>query len=122
MLIVERLHETIAAVAPIRGVSVPVIGQSNSVVIDFLPEATAEQRTAAQAVLASFDWSAEAHSLWESNRSPEKRDLAAMVAAHLVDLQFIVDAASFTNTQRDNAIKKLAQGQKAIIKRLIQLN
>lgn len=54
-------------------------------------------------------------------RNPEKRDLHAMATAHIADLDTIIGAGSFTNAQRDAAIKKLAQGQKAIVKRLVQL-
>ena len=54
---VSRLHNEIAAVCPIQGVSVPTIGSPVGVRIDFDPAATGAQQTAAQAVLAVFDWS-----------------------------------------------------------------
>lgn len=54
-----RLTETIAAVCPIHGVS----GTTNTR-IDYRDEATTEQRTAAQAALAAFDWSQAAHDAW----------------------------------------------------------
>ena len=57
---IERLTETIAAVCPIHGVS----GTTNTR-IDYRDEATAEQRTAARAALAAFDWSDAAHDAWE---------------------------------------------------------
>lgn len=55
----DRLTETIAAVCPIHGVS----GTTNTR-IDYRDEATTEQRTAAQAALAAFDWSQAAHDAW----------------------------------------------------------
>lgn len=60
----QRLHETLAALAPIVGVSVPQLGTSSGVRIDFRPEATQAQRDAANAALASFDWSDVAQSAW----------------------------------------------------------
>jgi hypothetical protein len=59
MAVIERLHATIGAVAPIQGLAVLSTSPVN-VRIDFAPEATAEQQTAAQAALAAFDWSPEA--------------------------------------------------------------
>lgn len=55
---IQRLHETIAAVCPISGVSV------NPTAISFAPEATQQQRDAANAALAAFDWSQQAHDTW----------------------------------------------------------
>ena len=54
-----RLTEAISAVCPIHGVS----GTTNTR-IDYRDEATTEQRTAAQAALAAFDWSQAAHNSW----------------------------------------------------------
>lgn len=62
---IQRLHETIASVAPIRGVSV---SSGNSVFINFDDAATQEQRTAAQYALDEFDWSAEAQAAWEREK------------------------------------------------------
>jgi hypothetical protein len=53
---VTRLNAAIAAVCPIDGVSVGTIGDPATVRIDYRPEATTEQRAAAQAALAAFDW------------------------------------------------------------------
>lgn len=114
---IERLHYEIALVCPIDGVG----GSQGSIVIHYAPAATTEQRAAAQAKLAAFDWSQEAHATWLANRNPEKRDLHALAASRIDDLNLIINAVSFTNAQRDAALKKLAQGQKAIIKRLVQL-
>jgi hypothetical protein len=53
-MLLASLTESIAAVCPIFGVS----GDRNSLRIDYRPEATAEQRAAAEAVAAAFDWDA----------------------------------------------------------------
>ena len=57
---IERLTEAISAVCPIHG-----IGGTVERRIDYRDEATVEQRTAAQAALAEFDWSQAAHDAWE---------------------------------------------------------
>lgn len=66
MNIITRLHESIESVCPIDGVSV---GTERSVSIDFKPEATSDQRSAAQAVVGSFDWSESAQFHWEATRN-----------------------------------------------------
>lgn len=55
MLTIADLDIAIKAVCPIDGVSGSPGG---SMRIDYRPEATSEQRSAAEAVLASFDWNA----------------------------------------------------------------
>lgn len=55
----ERLTEAVSAVCPINGISGTVERR-----IDYRPEATAEQRAAAQSALAAFDWSQSAHDAW----------------------------------------------------------
>lgn len=55
-----RLHEAIAAVCPIDGVS----GSQGNIRIDYKPEATAQQQTDAQTALAAFDWSQAAQNQW----------------------------------------------------------
>lgn len=52
----RSLYALIAAVCPIDGIS----GGEGNVRIDFRPEATPEERLAAQAVVDAFDWSVEA--------------------------------------------------------------
>lgn len=54
----QRLHAALAAVCPILGVSVPTLGTSVGVRIDFDPSSTAPQQAAAQSALLTFDWSA----------------------------------------------------------------
>lgn len=58
MTTTARLHEAVAAVAPIHGVGVGHPGDKRTWRIDFRAEATKAQRTAARAVLDAFDWHA----------------------------------------------------------------
>lgn len=61
----DRLDISVQAVCPIHGVSVSRATNPPTVRIDFKTEATAPQRSAAQAVVDSFDWSQSAHDAWE---------------------------------------------------------
>src|ERR1700722_4184063 len=65
----QRLHDAIAAVCPILGVSIGTPGQSATCEISYDPSATSDQQTAAQAALAAFDWSAGAQSAWEAQQA-----------------------------------------------------
>lgn len=62
---IARLQTQVAAVCPIDGVSVGVFGQSASVRIDFQAAATPAQRTAAQGVVDTFDWSQAAQAAFD---------------------------------------------------------
>lgn len=64
-----RLTEAISAVCPIHGAS----KSGATVRIDYKPEATLDQQTAAQLVLQTFDWSQGAHDAWLREK---KRDAA----------------------------------------------
>lgn len=61
----ERLTSTIAAVCPIHGISG---GTPATVRLQYTDAATAEQRAAAEAALAAFDWSTEAQAAWERDK------------------------------------------------------
>lgn len=58
MALLLKLHDAIAAVAPIDGVEVPNVAapSAGDVTIAFKPEATDQQKTDAAAVLAAFDF------------------------------------------------------------------
>lgn len=55
MVELARLHERIAAVAPIHGVSIGDASDTSTWRIDFAPEATARQRADAQGILDGID-------------------------------------------------------------------
>lgn len=61
----QRLHAAVSAVAPIVGVS----GVQGDIRIDFSPSATGPQQTAAQGVVAAFDWSQAAQDAWEQQQA-----------------------------------------------------
>ena len=64
-----RLDTAVRDVCPINGLSVSTPGDSSTVRIDFAPEATPEQRAAAQAVVDGFDWSDAAQAEWELSQT-----------------------------------------------------
>lgn len=59
MTVAQRLHEAVAAVCPIHGVRIT----GNNGTADY-NNASHEQVTAAEAAIAAFDWSPEAHAAW----------------------------------------------------------
>jgi hypothetical protein len=63
-----RLHEEVEAVCPIIGVVVPTEGNSATVTIQFAASATGAQKTAAQNVVNTFDWSDAAQATWTNTK------------------------------------------------------
>lgn len=117
-----RLTKLIAAVCPIDGVSVGRHWVPSTVEIQFTPSATDQQKAAAQAVVAAFDPSDEAQSAWEADQQPDKRDLRAAAANAIADLDAFLALASPSNAQTLAIVRKLCQQNRAIIKRLIQVD
>lgn len=113
----NRLHESIAAVCPIVGVS----GSTGAVRIDFDSAATAQHRANAQTAADSFDWSDAAHQQWLADREPEKRDLAAAAAQAIADNDTWLAIASPTNAQTLAQVRRLTQQNNRIIRRLIKI-
>jgi hypothetical protein len=62
----RRLDVTLEALCPIHGRSVPTFGTSAGATIAFKADATQQQRDAANAALAAFDWSDAAQLAWEA--------------------------------------------------------
>ena len=98
---IERLTETIAAVCPIHGVS----GTTNTR-IDYRDEATAQQRTVAQATLAAFDWSQAAHDAWEvakaklAERAEYDRRVLTAIVKIVVDKLNAIHSGSVRQSER----------------------
>jgi hypothetical protein len=136
MDVYQRLYQTILAVCPIEGVSVPTVGNSATVRIDYQPSATAAQQAAAQAALASFDWSTTAQAAWElaQNQAAAVPQLEATDqvtigvralayqclqvinanAAAIAELQTLAKAAGWNVTQPTPAQLTSAQAKAAI--------
>lgn len=69
MTATSRLDAATRAVCPIDGVSVDAATDPPAVRIDYRPEATADQRAAAEAAVAAFDWSDTAQQTWEAGQN-----------------------------------------------------
>lgn len=82
------------AVCPLEGVSVGKSGDSSTVRVDYRADATDQQKEAAQAALASFDWSDAAQDAWQ-----EQQDRSRAIAALLTESGYFavgVRAAIYT--------------------------
>ncbi len=90
---VERLHELVSAVCPIRGVKIAADG---TVSINFDNSATVEERAAGQSVADSFDTSPSAHATWER----QKRRDAAVAMIRSKDPAMILIRALATVVKR----------------------
>lgn len=118
MTTAERLDALVRAACPaITGVSL-----STPPRIDFTPEATPQQRTAAQAVVDGFDWSDAAQTAWEEDRKPERKALRAAAAQAVADLDTFLAIPTPTAAQVRDAVQLLCRIQKRVIARLIQLD
>lgn len=115
---IQRLDATIRALAPIDGVS--VVGQTAT--ISFQAAATQPQRDAANAALASFDWSDAAQVAWEDVQAPERTTLRQAAAQAVSDNNTFLAIGSPTNAQVVAQVKRLTQECTALIKRLIQID
>src|SRR5262245_11885926 len=93
----QRLHNVIAAVAPIDGISIGVLGNTASVRIDFKQSATDPQKAAAQTALQSFDWSDAAQTAAEEAAQPERTTLVQQAAQAVIDIDTYLALASPTN-------------------------
>lgn len=110
----DRLHKLCEAVCPIHGVT--------TARIDFAPEATEQQRAAAQAMFDTFDWSSDAHARWIENQNPERRDLRQAAEQAIASIDTYLAIASPSNAQVVAQVRRLSQYTKSIIKRLIQID
>lgn len=109
-----KLHELIAAVCPIQGVSIGDFADKGTWVIHFDPSATAPQRAAADAVVAAFDVAAEdaneasEEAKFESDAAAVKSDNALKALVNMSPSQ--IDAWAAAN------ITNLAEARSALVK------
>lgn len=113
-----RLTESVAAVSPIDGVS----GSQGSIRVDFKPEATASQKSAAQSVVTSFDWSQAAQDAWLADQYPERKSLRQQAAQAIADNDAYLAISGPTNAQVVAQVRRLTDETTRVIKRLIQID
>lgn len=116
---IARLDSQIRAVCPIDGVARL---RDGTVRIDFRPEATDQQRAAAQAVVDSFDWSQAAQDAWEEDQHPERKALRQAAVQAVADIDTYLAIANPTNAQVVAQVRRLSQYTRSIIRRLIQID
>lgn len=109
---INRLHEAIAAVCPIAGVSIGTPGDNSTVTIFYDPPVSAAQQAAAHAALASFDWSDAGQKAWrlarnrtqagsEQARLTTENSIAADIAALSSAIRQIIVALQTIKTKVD---------------------
>lgn len=111
---VSDLHNAIVAVAPIFGVAIGIRADKATWRIDFKPEATSQQRAAAQAIIDGFNFNVP---------SPEETRLNEMhTDAGRLDLLNRLKTATSAqiDTWVDNNITSIA-AQRALDKALLKL-
>jgi hypothetical protein len=118
----RRLDSNVRAACPLAGLSVGRLGDSSTVRLDFAPEATPQQRIAAQAVVDAFDWSDAAQAAWEADQFPERKDLRAAAAGAIADNDAFLAIASPSNAQVLAQVRRLTQQNNRIIRRLSQID
>lgn len=104
---IERLTEAVASVCPIHGIQG---GTQATAAIDYNPEATTEQRAAAQTALAAFDWSDAAQAAWERG----KRREAAVALLNSSDPTMVAVRALATVVKRRVAALLVGLGQQPL--------
>jgi len=120
---IDRLHAAISSACPgVVGVSVGTAGDPATVRVDFPADATDARKSAALAALAAFDWSDAADAAWREGQAPERKTLRQAAAAAVADLDAFLALAAPTQAQTLAVVKKLAQQNRAIIRRLVQID
>ena len=111
----RRLHETIAAKAPIHGV------RRGNPPIDFKPEATEQQRADAMAALNAFDWSPGADAAWIAARQPDKKALADATTQAFIDIDAYLAIGTPTAPQTTAMVKRMATLLRLLLLRVNQI-
>lgn len=104
---IERLTAAIATVCPIHGIQG---GTQATATLDHKAEATTEQRAAAAAALAAFDWSDSAQAAWER----QKRRDAAVALLNSSDPTMVAVRALATVVKRRVAALLVGLGQQPL--------
>lgn len=121
----ERLEQAIAAVCPIPvGSSVSIGKRADRSTWRFqtLASATEQQILAGRAVIDAFDDSDAAQAAWEEDKQPERKTLRQQAANALAEIDAFLAIANPTAAQVRDEVRRIVQRQKAIIRRLIQID
>lgn len=125
----SRLMETLKTLGPVVGLD----GTAGNVTeVRYNPPPTIQQQTAVNAAIATFDWTDAADDSWFANLNPERKTLRDQADAAITRLDQIINAAdppmanlSQVVTALQNqilpAIRDMARYERAIIRRVIQI-
>lgn len=122
MDVINRLHLTIAALCPILGISNVIVGNSASVIIQFDPTATLSQKTAAQNILNSFDWSLSATTVWYDNQTPNRLSIKNQINVAITNLNNYIALTTPTQAQNNAILLNICIYMKIILNRLSDFN
>lgn len=112
-----RLDAALRAVCPIAGVD----GEPEAVRIDYAPEATEQERAAALAAVAGFDFSEAADEAWIESQHVERKTLREQAAAAIDANDTFLSIVNPTNAQTLAQVKRLTQQNIRIIRCLREL-
>ncbi len=113
----QRLHETLAAVCPIATVR----RTAGVTTFDPTPEATPAQIAAAEAALAAFDWSPEAHQAWEVAKAHPTAQASWDTPAELLFRAFalvVLDEINVLRAQHSLAARTIQQLKAATLNKI----
>lgn len=117
-MILQRLHEAIAAIAPIDGVA----GKQGSIRIDFQITATQAQKDAVNVMMASFDYSDTADTVWQAAKILNKTNLFQAATKAISNNDTFLALASPSNAQTVTQVKSLTQQITKLIKFVLENN
>ena len=117
-----RLHDVVAAVCPIVGISVGTIGDSATVTIAPADGATPAQLAQGQAVIDRFDWSDAADDTFADSKEPQLASLRDQVATAIGDIDtYLAASSTATPIQVRAEVAAIDQRQKQILQVLVRV-
>jgi len=115
----NRLRDGIRALCPEIGIDISGFGPTAVVTFRPDPQATANQITAAQNFITTFDWSDAATQAWVSAKEPLIKDFRDMAQQMLSDIDaYLAIADTATAAQVRAEVKAIDQRLKRLIKAL----
>lgn len=93
-----------------------------SAILFFVAAATPTQKADAAAYVAAWVWTRQAQDDWVANRNPDRKDLRNQAAQLITDIDTFLALGSPNQAQTLAIVRRLCQGMKAVVKRLIQID
>lgn len=115
--LIRLQDELVAAAIP----AISIVSEG-SIQISYEPEATPQQISDGDSILAAFDFSEAATDEWLENKKPERKDLRENAEAAILQIDDFLANPSPTAAEIVQAVRGLARNQKRIIRRLVQID